>query len=175
MVNEVNLNTEIETADNFGVYELSYIYLPSIAPEVVVTKVSTLKDVITKAGGSLISDENPVLIDLAYPMVKVTGTNRHKVQSGYFGWVKFEIPKIGLVEIKKSLDLNDEIVRYLIIKTVKENTLLNGKMKLSKEEKFKRDDKADEEVALNVDAEIAPDKETLPEELDKSIDDLVIA
>ena len=152
-----------------NIYEVSYLSLPHIAPEQISQKATSLKDSIVSLGGTIISDENPVLIPLAYEMIKVVGTVRHKVDSGYFGWVKFEIEADKINELKKSLDSNDDIIRYLIIKTVRENTLLNGKMKLQKEEKVRREEDVPVDV---VDAEIP--QEVVPADLDKSIDELVV-
>jgi len=158
-----------EKGDNGTVYEVSYLLLPSLAIEQVPAKVVSLRETITKAGGAVISHEDPILIDLAYPMVKVTQTSRHKASSGYFGWVKFEVEKDGMVSIKKALDNDAEILRHLIIRTVRENTLLNGKMKIQKEERerVRKTEETDEVV------EEVP-KEIVPEDLDKSIDELVI-
>ncbi len=155
-----------EREDMVPVYEVSYLLLPSLAHEQVPAKATALKEMLTSAGGEVLSDEDPVLIDLAYPMTKVVQTTRHKVNTGYFGWIKFELSSTGIEAVKKSLDANNEILRYLIIKTVKENTLLNGKMKLAKEESVREED-------VEVSAEES--KSTAPEEVDKSIDDLVIA
>ena len=150
------------------VYEVSYLLLPSLAVEQVPSKAASMKTMLTSLGGTVISDENPVLIDLAYSMTKVVGTDRHKANTGYFGWIKFEMATGDVEKVKKALDADVDTVRYLIIKTVRENTLLNGKMKLQKEEKFVRDEDALEDVPADV------LKETAPEEVDKSIDDLVV-
>lgn len=159
-----------EKGDGVAVYEASYLLLPSLAQEQVPAKAAALKSMLTSAGGAVISDEDPVLIDLAYPMTKVISTVRHKANSGYFGWVKFEISTDGIEKVKKAMDANDDVLRYLIIRTVRENTLLNGKMKFQKEEgrRAEGDDSLSEEP-------IEAAKEAAPEELDKSIDDLVIA
>ncbi len=164
------METEInkEKGDNVTVYEVSYILLPSLALEQVPTKASGLKAVLTGVGGAVISDEDPILIDLAYPMTKVVGVERHKATTGYFGWIKFELPKEGMEAVKKAFDGDAQIIRYLIVKTVKENTLLNGKMSIQKEERVRKEDELSE-----VSEEVA--KESSPEEVDKSIDDLVIA
>lgn len=164
-----------ENGEALVVYEVSYLLLPSLALEQVAHEVVSIKEAITSWAGSVISDENPVMIDLAYPMTKVTGTTRTKVKSGYFGWVKFEVSKDDaskLTEgVKKLLDEDDSIVRYLLLKTVRENTLLHGKMKLSKEVSERTEDKKGEEVSVLVDE--VP-KESSVEEIDKSIDGLVI-
>lgn len=158
------------------VYETSYIFLPSLAFEQVSQSVSAIKEAVSGLGGEVISYEDPVLIDLAYPMTKNVGTIRHKVSTGYFGWIKFSISSEKVGEIKKLLDINDGVVRYLIIKTVRENTLLNGRMILRKDDKSKKE-KEKEDVENVVAPEVVPAvsaEPSTPEEIDKSIDNLVI-
>lgn len=167
----VDTKTKDEMADGATIYEVSYLLLPSISSEQTQGKAIDLKAGLEKAGAGIISDENPVLIDLAYPMTKVVGTVRHKCDSGYFGWVKFEMSPDTIGSVKKMLDNNDEILRYLIIKTVKENTLLNGKMNLKKDNKSQNVIVPTDEIIEDVPA-INP--EVVVEDLDKSIEDLVI-
>ena len=155
--------------DRVTVYEVSYLLLPSIAEEQISAKTLALKEILEKAGSSIISDENPVLIDIAYPMTKVVGTVRHKANSGYFGWIKFEIEALGISKVKKAFESNDDVLRFLIMKTVRENTLLNGKMMFKKEEKAKKEESEPADEVLD-----EPVKEQMPEDIDKSIDDLVI-
>ena len=158
-----------EKGDLATIYEVSYILLPSLALEQVPAKVETLTKMVESAGGELVSSENPVLVDLAYPMVKVVHANRQKCTKGYFGWMKFEMDKEAIKDVKKALDMDEQTLRYLIIKTVKENTLLNGKMSLKGDKEDKKDFVAKEPEAESV----LP--ESSPEEIDKSIDELVIA
>lgn len=153
--------------EGLTVYEIGYTLLPSLALEQVPARVDELKELIQKAGGDVISLENPNLVDLAYPMTKVIHTSRQKCVTGYFGWIKFAITAEGILSVKKTLDAEKDILRYLIIKTVRENTLLNGKMsfKGGVEEKKIEFSNALPEITL---------PESTPEEIDKSIDDLVI-
>ena len=157
--------TKNKEMEGVTIYEVGYTLLPSLAVEQVPARVESLKEMIQKAGGAVVSLENPILIDLAYPMTKVIQTTRHKCITGYFGWIKFEIPTEGIEGVKKSLDADNNILRYLLIKTDRENTLVNGKMILRKEEEILLEEVSDE---ATVDA-------VPPEELDKSIDNLVIA
>ncbi len=161
--------------DEVLIYEISYLLLPNIAATETSSKAQDLKSEMQSLGAQIISDENPVLIDLAYAMVKTVGATRHKVTTGYFGWVKLEVKRDSeavISKIKRFLDENNDIVRYLIVKTVRENTLLNGKMMLQKEKK---------EVGEVRDSEdsVEPESEKpvgdSAEEIDKSIDNLVIA
>jgi ribosomal protein S6 len=156
-----------EKGDLATVYEVSYIFLPSLALEQVPARVEALTKMVESAGGELVSSENPILVDLAYPMTKVVHTDRQKCTRGYFGWLKFEMDKDGIKEVKKFLNDNAEILRYLIIKTVRENTLLHGKMQL-------RGEKEDKKEFVVKQPELT-EPESTPEEIDKSIDDLVIA
>ncbi len=148
-----------EMEGTLTVYEVSYLLLPSLATEQVPGKAAALKEALTSLGGEVLADEDPILIDLAYPMTKVVQTVRHKATTGYFGWIKFEMPQHGMEAVKKALDANDEILRYLIIKTVKENTLLEGKMK------FEKDQALSGNAALQ-----AEDKAKREEELEASVD-----
>jgi len=153
--------------DTSKIYEIGYLLVSSLPDEKIPGEVEEIKNVIAKAEGEVISSEDPILIDLAYPMVKVAGATRQKYSRGYFGWVKFEGEPTSLETIKKTLDLSSTILRYLIVKTVRENTLLNGKMVLRQEEReemLPAEDMTDEAVEA-VEGEVA----------DKAIDDLVIA
>lgn len=163
---EINKIDEV-TKDTLTVYEVSYLLLPSLTEGQVSDKATSLREMLSSFGGAIITYEDPILIDLAYPMLKVVQTSRHKVHTSYFGWVKFEIGKDGIEKVKKALDSDLDTVRYLIIKTVRENTLLNGKMKFQKEEKVVKEEEVDD---------IAPEvlKEVASEELDKSIDEMVV-
>lgn len=154
--------------DTSSVYEISYILLPNLSAEESLKELSSIQEAILSNKGEIISFENPVMIDLAYPMVKVTTSSRTKCQKGYFGYVKFEMESSSVSEVKKYAELNANIVRFLIIKTVRENTLLNGKMVLKKEEKPM---KVDDEIVSEdvVKSEVIDDAL-----LDKSIDNLVV-
>lgn len=146
---EKELNEEVVNTKegNLTVYEASYLLLPTMSEEQVPQKVASIKEALVSFGSEVISSEDPVLIDLAYSMVKVMQTSRAKADEGYFGWVKFEVSTDKIDSIKKFFDNNADVLRYLIIKTVKENTLLNGKMKLKSEDKAKKfDEVLDENV-----------------------------
>jgi ribosomal protein S6 len=159
--------TKSKEMEGMTVYEVGYTLLPSLALEQVPARVDELKELIQKAGGDVISLESPTLIDLAYPMTKVIHTSRQKCVTGYFGWIKFAITAEGILSVKKTLDAEKDILRYLIIKTVRENTLLHGKMS------FKGGDEEKKIEFSNALPEITLPEST-PEEIDKSIDELVI-
>ena len=105
------------------VYEVGYLLVPTIAGEDVPALYTGLKDLVVKLGGEMISDEMPKMINLAYTMPKVVSNVRSKFNTAYFGWVKFEMDPDKISDLKKKLDLDHNIIRFLITKTVKENTI----------------------------------------------------
>ncbi len=117
------LNTESDGQNDSRVYELGYLLVPTIKEEAVGASYGNLKELIVTLGGEVITDEMPKQIGLAYTMEKVISNVRSKFDQAYFGWIKFNMEPSKVEEAKKKLDLNAEIIRFLIIKTVKENTI----------------------------------------------------
>lgn len=113
-----------ETGDKDSrVYEVGYLLIPSFSEENVPVVYGNLKELILSFDGVMISDEMPVMINLAYTMQKTVQNVRNKYNTAYFGWVKFYMDANKILVLKKKLDLDANIIRFLIIKTVKENTI----------------------------------------------------
>jgi len=105
------------------VYELGYLLVPTEASEGIPAIYGNLKELVLSFGGEIIADEMPRIIQLAYTMLKVYKNVRSKYDTAYFGWIKFTMDSQKLLELKKKLDLDPNIIRHLMIKTVKENTI----------------------------------------------------
>ena len=105
------------------VYEVGYLLVPTIAEEDASVHFGDLKELISSLGGNVISDEMPKMIPLAYPMQKVMSNVRSKFTSAYFGRTKFTMDSEQVLELKKKLDLDINFIRFLITKTVRENTI----------------------------------------------------
>lgn len=116
-------NKPVKKAKDIMVYELGYLLVPTLSEDEVPTLYGNLKELIASFGGEVTSDEMPKMINLAYTMTKVVSNVRSKYDSAYFGWVKFDMDTQKLLEFKKKLDLDSNIIRFLIIKTVKENNI----------------------------------------------------
>lgn len=120
-----------------GVYEVGYLVLPSIAEENLGGEVTLFKDMFLEQGAVFISDEYPKLIELAYEMSRSIENKKQKFSYGYFGWVKFECNTDQAKVIKGILDKNEKLVRFLMIKTVRENTM-SVKRSYSKQDGVRR-------------------------------------
>ena len=114
---------EIKEDEVVRVYEVGYLLVPTIEEINLPVTYGNLKELIMSFGGTIISDEMPKMIPLAYTMVKVVANVRNKFNAAYFGWVKFTMETDSVLELKKKLDLDSNIIRFLILKTVKENTI----------------------------------------------------
>jgi ribosomal protein S6 len=141
--------------------------VPTIAEENVGGEVTVLKDMLSGNGAQFISDEYPKMIELAYEMSRTILNKKAKFTTGYFGWVKFEIPTENILKVKEMLDKNESIIRFLLIKTVRESTMA-PKRAYTKTEGGAG---AKRRTAKAVEAEAGPINE---ETIDKDIDALVV-
>lgn len=157
---------EVSSVDKevrLGIYEVGYIMLPTIAEENLGGEVTSFKDTFLEKGAVFISDEYPKLIELAYEMSRSIANKKQKFSYGYFGWVKFECTTEQAKTIKNILDKNEKLVRYLMIKTVRENTI-SVKRFYNKQDGSKRRSTQKHEDAPVINEEI----------LNKEIDALVV-
>lgn len=115
---------DVEATDSkLSIYEVGYIMIPSIPEENLGGEVTKLKDSLGDKGAVFISDEYPKMLELAYEMSRSIENKKQKFSYGYFGWVKFECTTENARVIKDYLDKNETLVRYLMVKTVRENTM----------------------------------------------------
>lgn len=145
------------------VYELGYLLVPSITEENVAGEATALKDSILSFGALPISEEYPKLMGLAYDMEAVINNKKEHFETGYFGWFKFELTPDQLASLESKLKLSDKLIRFLLIKTVRESTMAS-KRPFGRDFKRRTDAKHDP---------AAPAVEINKEEIDKQIDALI--
>jgi ribosomal protein S6 len=165
-MSEVEIKNEIEIEEdvNSRVYELGYLLVPTISEEDLPVMFGNLKELVSALGGIHISDEMPKMIQLAYKMVKVVSNVRNKFNTAYFGWIKFTMDSDKVLELKKKLDLDPNFIRFLILKTVKENTIAAKRFvrgEIYRRPKTLKSEKNEVAVPIN------------KEEIDKEIDAMV--
>src|SRR3989338_4045163 len=146
------------------VYEAGFHIVPTVAEGDLGVQVTAVRDIIESARGRMIADEYPKHMDLAYPMVKIAANKRVTFHSSYFGWMKFEAEPKGARAIDIALKQNASIIRFILIKTVRENTMVPKKVLQQKRT----------EGSEHVKESVAETPVLTEEELDKTIEDLVI-
>jgi ribosomal protein S6 len=159
-------------SEELQVYEIGFHLLPSIPEEKLPEEVYAIKEVIEKNGGLFVSEDFPKQKVLTYKIYKKIGGQNKGFDTAYFGWIKFEINPSLISEIKSKIDSNDNLLRYLLVKTVKENTMFSPQSKNS----TLKDESSEEEDADSGDNNSEDGESSEPvseEEIDKGIDKLV--
>lgn len=168
MANIETENTQDEKETNPRIYELGFLIVPTVDENAVVGEASRIKGVIESCGGLLISDENPKLITLAYSIDKRVSGKRKSFTNAYFTWIKFHADPSSVATLKKHMEDDQSVLRFLIIKTVKENTLMTKRPFTGVRGKKKEVVETKGEKSKEV---VTPVSEA---ELDKTIEELVI-
>ena len=153
------------------VYELGYHLVPTLSEEQVPAASAAVSGMIERISKGIIAEESPVFIDLAYTIVKTVEHKNKRFDEAYFGWIKFEGEPAGIAELEEGLKKDDNVLRYLVVKTLKENTFIAKKFASTKVKEIA------EEVAVP-EAVVAEESEVVPEvkgedALDKVIEEMV--
>jgi ribosomal protein S6 len=114
-INEITVDSRV--------YEISFIFDNKLDEETALEKSNALKQSIATLGGSFISEEAPYLRELAYEMTRVVNNVNVRFNVRYFGWIKFEMDGSKVKELEKGIKLDEQVVRYMVVKTVRENTV----------------------------------------------------
>ena len=170
--------TESISEDRASVYEISYLIAPSIPEEKVPAEADAVKKIIGDAGSSVIAEEAPHRMRLAYEMRRKTVSGSYdKYNEAYFGWIKFEVGSSAIESIKKAIEIVPSVLRMLVITTVHENTYLGKRaMAVAAEIGGRKAVAAPVERVRLTDKPSAAAKDAVPasvEEMDKSIDAMV--
>lgn len=151
-------------------YEVGYHILPTVAEEDIPGQTTVVRNAIESHGGTVVGSGMPVLTQLAYPLPKVIANKRTAYTSAYFGWMKFEMAPGNAESFKKELDGTAIVLRFIIIKAIKDKPPVSSEKMafMSEDSKSKSEGK---EVPEGKNKSVSAASEA---ELDKTIDELVI-
>ena len=90
-------------------YEHVFITRPEIAPQQVENLVEDIKTVIKDNGGKSVYTEYWGLRDLAYKI--------KKSERGHYSLIRIDSPSSAIHELERIQKLNEDVLRYLTIKT----------------------------------------------------------
>ena len=126
------------------VYEASYILVPTMSEDSATAKAEAYKKSIADLGASFIFEETPYMRDLAYEMVKVIKNANNRFDTGYFAWIKFEADSVALDALDKILKLDEDVIRYLVVKADRDVNIFTKK---TLQAKIREDDEANIDTA----------------------------
>ena len=150
------MTNENETTVDSRIYEISFIFDNKLDEETALNKADALKQSIATLGGSFISEEAPYMRELAYEMIRVVNNVNVRFNEGYFGWIKFELSGDKVKDLEKGLKLDEELVRYLVVATVRENTVFTKRAPVIKAETLV-DNETDDMPVVNIDTTVDAD------------------
>lgn len=175
------MKNEVETRDSDfepRVYEISYLIVPSVVQEKLQDKVAVIRALIEGENGRIIAEGEPKYRDLAYSMATIVANKRFVHENGYFGWIKFEIDPATTKKIHAALQKNQDIIRFMLITTMREDTLapVEAAMTAEIEERFRKEHEKDmaakQEATANANTDV-PAVTVSKEEIDETIDKLI--
>lgn len=116
-----------DTLETGTVYEVSFIIDPQVSEEKLPETFGAIKNTIVDLGANPISEEFPRHLELAYTMEKKVSNKILRYDEGWFGWIKFELETDITAKLEEKLRADTTIVRFLLVKTVRENTISSKK------------------------------------------------
>lgn len=148
-----------ETKIDNRVYEISFIFDNKLDESAAIEKANALKKSIATLGGSFISEEAPYMRELAYEMIRVVNNVNVRFNEGYFGWIKFELDGEKVKEFEKAIKLDEQVVRYIVVKTVRDNTVYTKRAPVIKAESLVNNED-DVNIDTTKEAVVSPVDET---------------
>ena len=92
-------------------YEIAYLLSPNIETEHVLTAAGDVTKAIESVGGTIQYVAEPKRRKLAFPI--------KKAEQAYFGYTDFMVPASKILLLKKGIELQKNILRYLVVKPEK--------------------------------------------------------
>lgn len=114
-------------------YELAVLLLPTISETDAEKEISSIKAILEGASTEVASEGNLTEIDLAYDMVKKINSKNERFDSAYFTWIKFKGESASIASINEELDVVENVLRYMVVKTEDDDELTNVFSGLSKD------------------------------------------
>jgi len=157
-----------------SIYEIGYL-LAGLPDENVAASAAGVGEVVTKNGGTILSEEAPHREKLAYTMKKkMVSGSYDRYDEADFGWIKFEAASDKIDAIKKTIEVIPAVLRLLVITTVRENTYLGKHAPQIAASLTRRPIAGPEgDATAAVKSPVKAAEPATPEEMDKSIDEMV--
>ena len=161
--------TQANTASSdatYPIYEIGYHLIPTLDEAGVAAAAAALKG--TLGSAEVIKEQAPLKIPFAYVIERRGQGKREKYSEGYFGFIKFSTGKENIAAIEQYLRATHEVLRHLLIETVREDATLAPRRAV-----FASDRLEGETLKKPVSAE-EKGGEVSEAELDKSIDAIIV-
>lgn len=105
----------VEEEGSRASYELAYHFSSLLGEEELALSTKKLMDLLKKHEGEVFAEEAPKLRDLSYTIVYSFEGKKEKIDSAYFGWVRFTAPSVEIPALQAALSLTPRLARHLIV------------------------------------------------------------
>jgi ribosomal protein S6 len=140
------------------IYEVGFLIIPTVNEDGLAARVAAIREAINSINGTVIAEGAAKKIDLAYPMTKVAQNKRATYTSAYSGWFKFEAEPKGAKEVAAAVKADEDVLRFLLVKTVREDTMAPRKLFAKKKEGEEAEDTEVAPVVSDADIDASIDK-----------------
>lgn len=148
------------------VYEVGFHIIPTVAEADLGSVLEKIRAALSKGETEIIREEFPAKRTLAYTIERAAAGKREKFTESYFGFIKFATDREYVSALAAALRAMNEVVRFLIIETVREDAVVPRRAVFSS-------DRLEGETIKKPTAAPEAGGEISEEELNKSIDALV--
>ena len=153
-------------------YELGFHIVGTIDSNKVASVIDEIKSLITTHHGDIVREGEVREITLAYTMVKhVAGVNK-KYNQSFFDWIKFTMNSEDVVNLKNALDSNENIIRFILVKTVNDDEHSTSKL-VELEESEEEEVSVTETVSEKTEEAEEVSVKAKDQEIDEAIEEMV--
>lgn len=162
----------MENEDTLRIYEVGFHFDPTISDDKIDSALDSMREIVKSSGAVILSDNIiKEQIDLAYKMDSVFENKKRVFDKAYFGWIKFETTPESIPVIEADIKKNPIVFRFLITKTIRENTIENIAVSHKGD---KRQHKTEEIPVIDDDSKKEVSEAEVNEAVDKAIEELVV-
>ena len=98
-----------------GTYELGYHLSSFLSPEEMASAAHKIQELIGKLGGTISAEEPPKLHTLAYTIEYVHEGKKEKIDTAYFGFMRFSALPEKIPTLETDLRLLPRLARFLLV------------------------------------------------------------
>jgi ribosomal protein S6 len=117
---EMDIEDSAAEEGSIRVYELGFHLDPELSIEEVKKAYQSVRNLILKEKGSVVSESEPQMIQLAYTISRQETAGRRDFDSAYFSWIAYEMPVENHAAILTAAAAEKRIIRFIDLVTTKE-------------------------------------------------------
>ena len=134
------MNKNNQNQESKLVYELGYLLDAKLSEDKAAQKAEKLGELVAQDSGEVVSSGEPRMRNLAYEITVRREGKRSDHTKAYFGWIKFDNDASVIEKIEKALSNEQDIIRYLIMKSPMVDTVPHVTDNLTDQEAEDMDD-----------------------------------